>query len=1232
MGSEKRQADGGEKKQEPPPPAQAKKPAPEQQSGPARKQEQAPGPGTPAKQAPAAGGPQAEKAKQTGTMQRSVGNQRTNEALGAQSAAPKAPKTPKVSSPGDSAEKEAEAVADKVTKGGPAKPRDNSGPAPGDPGATHGDPKKVTGDPPVPAAKDAQHDTVHRAVAGAGHQQPLAPSPQHNSGREPTAVFDNPGPGGPIPQPTRGILETRLGTDLRHVVVHQGSEADVAARALHARALTKGNHIWLASDSSAQDLHLMAHEVAHVLQHDGETIRRTGSTPGPDGPSTSATTPAVPETKYSGGEGKADSVAKTMSLPKVSYPAWKNHSNTTIPLKRDGVRVVPRPHTTQQEKWRKGIAKTNTKTEIDRLVKEETVQITAGVYIMEFSPSGSAPTRAKSTGKALSHQGVLIGTPDELVETAVMPNWTKAGRFHVFDVDHAQEMQVSGADDIGNYWLLDIVTNQHSGGLLGGEIRSSLRKLLGAAKKKIKTGLPGDADSAIKDTGGWTVTIDSLAGDFAKLRGDPSIFWTRGEVEGGGPAKVLKKVDTKRAKELGLSSDANGQFVTILATGDGGGKAVVRIPTDKDGKPSKKKEDLNSLDELFPFYEVTSLTLGEGTGALVGQASNKFDEDKVKKIPPIPLKRLGGETSRLWELDSRVPAQQAGFYHFKQLSPIMLTEMGLRPHVGVYARGTLLPSIDLLKGAKIDIVISGEDIAFEATFDTGQFKLPGPITITGSSLGVSCGTSGFSVFGGLYLDIGTFANGSLEGKVSATGDFGLDGRLEFDKGLFKPAELGFSYAKQGDRHDWGVTGKLGIGPEQVPGVKSALIEVAYQDGKFTAHGDADLAVPGVKQGSLDVAYSEQEGMSLGGAFQLADNIPGIKGGELKATITKKPPADGWKLSASGSAQPNIPGVDAAIKASYEDGVFLVEGDVAYAKGILSGSLHVGVTNKPMETGGKPAMGTGQAPLRAYGSGTLTAKLTPWLQGTVGATLTEKGAVELVGEIKLPDSIDLFGAKEVKKNILSVGVDIPIIGVAVMGQRVGIFATIQGSLDASAGIGPGQLRELGVKVQYNPEKENETTISGGAKLHIPAHAGLRLAVRGGVGAGIPLVSAEAGLEVGGSLGVEGAVDAAVQVNWSPAKGLVLDAEASLSAEPKFRFDVNAFAKVSVGIGWLSTDLVDKHWELAAVEYGSGLKIGVTAPVHYEQGKPFDFSLDKVKFQLPEINPKQVVSDLIHHIVS
>jgi hypothetical protein len=145
--------------------------------------------------------------------------------------------------------------------------------------------------------------------------------------------------------------------------------------------------------------------------------------------------------------------------------------------------------------------------------------------------------------------------------------------------------------------------------------------------------------------------------------------------------------------------------------------------------------------------------------------------------------------------------------------------------------------------------------------------------------------------------------------------------------------------------------------------------------------------------------------------------------------------------------------------------------------------------------------------------------------------------------------------------------------------------------------------------------------------VPAHAGLRLFVRGGLGVGIPLVDASASLEVGGALGLEGAADAGVQVDWTPAKGLVLDAFGEVYVEPKLKLDLSAVVLVELDLLIDTVELYSNRWTLAQYEYGSGMRFGIKFPIHYEEGKSFDVSWDQVQFDTPDIDPQAILGAVL-----
>ncbi|TQF06844.1 hypothetical protein E6W39_37475 [Kitasatospora acidiphila] len=552
----------------------------------------------------------------------------------------------------------------------------------------------------------------------------------------------------------------------------------------------------------------------------------------------------------------------------------------------------------------------------------------------------------------------------------------------------------------------------------------------------------------------------------------------------------------------------------------------------------------NAFKELLPHFKATEIDFDKTNQELHGEVDVRGRQWEIKPLS-LKLTKFPGQKPDdplFAKLSEQLLAQQVSPINFKKLSPITITEAEMVPYTGFSARGILQPSIPVLRNNPIDVVFDGGDIFFEKTFDAKNLPLPAPLKVTSGGITVSAGTNGFQVGGTLSLALGTVATGKISASVDAKQNFAIDGQLDFDKTLFQPAALGFTYRKSGSDYSWGINGTLGIPANKVPGIKKALVHASYTNNKFAIDGSADLAIPGLQSGSLAISYADQTGLTIGGTLAFAPSAF-IESGSLDATVTKQPP-NHWSVAASGTVKPKIPGINTTLNASYNDGIYTIEGTVAYARGMLAGSLTVGLTNQPLGADGRPDAGPpkpgapkgggapqASGPLRPYGSGALTAKIAPWLQATAGVQIQKDGSVQLMGEIKLPDSINLFDPIEVQKNILNVGIDIPIVGVSAGPIHAGIFATVQGGLTASAGVGPGQLKQLGLKVQYNPEHEDQTQITGTAQLNIPAHAGLRLYVRGGIGAGIPGVNAEAGLEIGGQLGIQGGVQAGVTVNWT-----------------------------------------------------------------------------------------------------
>jgi hypothetical protein len=45
----------------------------------------------------------------------------------------------------------------------------------------------------------------------------------------------------------------------------------------------------------------------------------------------------------------------------------------------------------------------------------------------------------------------------------------------------------------------------------------------------------------------------------------------------------------------------------------------------------------------------------------------------------------------------------------------------------------------------------------------------------------------------------------------------------------------------------------------------------------------------------------------------------------------------------------------------------------------------------------------------------------------------------------------------------------------------------------------------------------------------------------------------------------------------------------------------------------------------------MTFGVTFPIHYREGEPFDISLDDVEFQVPDVSVSEILGGLVERIV-
>src|SRR5690606_34678041 len=113
------------------------------------------------------------------------------------------------------------------------------------------------------------------------------------------------------------------------------------------------------------------------------------------------------------------------------------------------------------------------------------------------------------------------------------------------------------------------------------------------------------------------------------------------------------------------------------------------------------------------------------------------------------------------------------------------------------------------------------------------------------------------------------------------------------------------------------------------------------------------------------------------------------------------------------------------------------------------------------------------------------------------------------------------------------------------------------------------------------------LHGRGKFVIPADATIRLFGRLGIGLSIGIARVTGNVELGAAVGIQGAAEAEVDVNWDPRNGLSLDAVGRIYVEPVLRLDISLVAEAVLDLYFYE---FRKEWRktLAQREFGSGMR--------------------------------------------
>ncbi|RAW01584.1 eCIS core domain-containing protein [Pseudochryseolinea flava] len=1010
--------------------------------------------------------------------------------------------------------------------------------------------------------------------------------------------------GKPLEDDVRKEMEKQFSKDFKNVVIHNNPMSYELCTKLNAQAFTHGNHIYFAEGKykpdSTEGKRLLAHELTHVVQQGNELKRKMIQKED----NSSSGSSEEKKTEFSqdglGSLKKAkNGQVVDVTLDHIKVPNFKSG----FALKDNPFKHRERK-TAQIKVWEDSIKFSGAKTKLDTMRNAVIASHASIAHLQGKDLYFLKEKKTKVTDGKLN--GLIIGSQEEVLNKTKRPRWDTSGKFMPFDVDHQLEWQLGGEDVETNMWMLEAKQNRSAGSNIKNEIENQLGELTKAATKdlgKLPTPATIRKTKAIKLTNG---VKGGLPPD------GEAISYSKSDIEGGTQLDGLEFLSGEEIMKNNLLGSENKLALYVSPTG--GAKVDVKFDKAKDvGKP------LN-VGKTFGNLTINTLTPNEtGSGTanitlLKGKKGFKKPFVYDVAVDSSPIVQFGGVLNKaavLTGLNALKP-------EVPQTSPVVLDMIELNEK-GIAASGKMMPSASIFQKLDIEIRIDEDGIWLAKTFSAPEMNIPKPFKIDECSFSIMLGLGDFKAEGIVAFSIENVGSGEITAKGMSDG-FTLAGNFKLDPKIFD-GEVSAIYTKSGDTEKWKISGTARFKKGAVTGLKSGSITVGYDGKILTADGEAELEGKWIEKGTIGAKISE-DSFIFTGTFKLA-KMPGIESGEGEVTIEN---VEGQhQLKAKGKAKSSIKVVDAELSIEYDKGILTVKGSVAYSKGVFSGKIFVTVTNGPPPSEA-PNAGGAAGHFRVYGGGELTAQLTSWLKGTIGVTFDENNQVIFSGKLALSSSIEVFGKKTMpEKDLFSMGFDIPIFAIPVGPKSIGLKARIEGALVAYAFIGPGKLEGVELGITYNPDKPEDTEVTGKGKFVIPAEAGLKLAVRASIGLSALIGGVEGGLEVAGGLKLEASASADLDVNWSPSKGLELNANLNADVTPKFIFEITGFIKA--WFAWY--DKVWK-WKLKSYEFGSNLNLGVTLPIKYKSGQDFNVSYEDMKFRKPDIDPSSVLKGLISEI--
>ncbi len=1098
------------------------------------------------------------------------------------------------------------------------------------------------------------------------------------------------GGGAPMSSDVRRFMEDRIGHDLSKVRVHDSPAAHRAAEGLDARAFTVGRDVFFGSGqytpSTPSGQRLLAHELTHTVQQSGgsntvhaKRLQRNGgsetTTPGSSGGApgsgaisseTTETDPqaatADPRVFTDATAGTIDVNRKTLILPVLELPEVNGNvkgvdisaTTTAKAVNADDITgagqqnwtmrsPTERAGKTQRQMWFEE-AEASFKEELKEKFPERLSQPTGERTPVRPDAGGGASSEVfyirRKARRAASADQMFIGTAEELAvhPEILLPSWNTKGTARSgsngYQVDHIHELQLGGAHEWDNLWLLQAGANQTSGSKIKAAVERPITQLRECAERSEfwvpERGGVDPGTNVLKKQ--WRLTYQAIEMVDLGVSAANSEFYRKEDIRDGAHLAGLYLMSDSELAQTGFRVDPGVQpsEISIFPYQNAGTRFRVR----REGAPEKwglqNRTAANFLGG-FTKFEITyayenDVPDGAPLGCIKGtpKPSRVGTQYPVAELPLLKDSRLGYNVY----ID---PDRLRSFPRSSQfigLSPLSFSEFGINSAGLLQGQGTIAATHGLFPGLDVPVEVIGERSFIDYPLSADNLAL-GPVTVDQAALQLGFDDRGLLLLGTADVSVDGLGSGHLEATASARGPR-IEGDFNFDTDFLDPATARFVYDMPTD--ELSLTLNAGVQEGRVPGIERGEVTATIDKEGVDVAGT--LYPSGLLAGAeIGVAYTRESGITieLNEYRPPVSDIPAIRDAVVSLGVNKPPDAGQWRFYGSGAASFALPYVTGGLVIAVDNGVITIIGTGRVERPPASGTLNVTVTNQAIDEEGNPVEGAVLDDFRVFGRG--SASLTfGIITATAGLELTEEGDIIVDGELALPPTYEVFPERRYDRELLHVEPpEFPIWGVSVAGFGFGIFAFFDAYLNFDAFVGPGTLNDVALNATYTFGRPEDTVIDGSANFNIPAGAGFTVDIGGGVRARVATAQVSGRIGLAARLGLEANAGADVDVHWTPAEGLSLSAEAYANVSPKFRVSANARITASVDLLLAEPSHTWGPWEQVLGEFGPDMAVEARFPVEWSERDGLDLDMDDITVKKPEVNYADLMKDAFLELV-